>query len=409
MPNRFSYLIVGGGMTAAAAITGIREVDRGGSIGVIASEPHPPYNRPPLSKALWKGTPLNSIWRTADDAAVTFYQGRTASGLDVRNKRVTDDRGVVYDFEKLLLATGCRPRTLPFGKDQIIYFRTVDDYQRLRALAERGNHFAVIGGGFIGSEVAAALAMNGKRVTLIFPDEFIGSQLYPVELARSLNAFYREKGVEVVAGARVTGCESRSGKPVLKVRDVHTGDEREIIADGVVAGIGVQPNVELAEAAGLTVENGIRVDASLRTSNPDIYAAGDVACILNPSLNQWRRVEHEDSANSMGAHAGVAMAGRTVSYEHLPFFYSDMFEMGYEAVGEVDSRLEMVTYWEIPYKRGVIYYLRDGRVRGVLIWDIYGLVDGAKRVIAGTTASQLADPGRRLPWRRDLGVGAPGP
>jgi 3-phenylpropionate/trans-cinnamate dioxygenase ferredoxin reductase component len=397
MSNRYRYLIVGGGMTAAAAITGIREVDRDGSIGVITSEPHPPYNRPPLSKALWKGTPLASIWRTANDAAVTFHQGATAREMDVLNKRVTDDHGIVYDFEKLLLATGCRPRTLSFGEDQIIYFRTVDDYQRLRALAEHGNRFAVIGGGFIGSEIAAALAMNGKKVTLIFRDEFVGSRIYPVELARSLSAFYRERGVEVIAGATVTSCESHLGKPVLNVRDIQTGTEREIIADGIVAGIGVQPNVELAQAAGLTVDNGIRVDASLRTSSPDIYAAGDVASIYNPSLDQWRRVEHEDSANSMGGHAGVAMAGRMVSYDHLPFFYSDIFEMGYEAVGEVDSRLEMVTDWKIPCKEGVVYYLRDGRVRGVLIWNIYGLVDGAKRLIAGTTVAQLADPGRRLP------------
>lgn len=386
-------------MTAAAAITGIREVDRNGSIGVIASEKHPPYNRPPLSKALWKGTPLTSIWRSTHDAAVTFHQGRTALELDVHNKRVTDDHGIAYDYEKLLLATGCRPRTLPFGEDQIIYFRTVDDYQRLRALAEHGDRFAVVGGGFIGSEIAAALALNGKKVTLIFPDEFVGSRIYPVELARSLSEFFRERGVEVIAGTKVTGCESRLGKPVLKVCDVRTGTEREIIVDGVVAGIGVQPNVELAQAAGLIVDNGIRVDASLRTSSPDIYAAGDVASIHNPSLDQWRRVEHEDCANSMGGHAGVAMAGRTVSYDHLPFFYSDIFEMGYEAVGEVDSRLEMVTDWKIPCKEGVVYYLRDGRVRGVLIWNIYGLVDGAKRLIAGTTMTQLADPGRRLPTR----------
>src|SRR5208337_2144064 len=118
--------------------------------------------------------------------------------------------------------------------------------------------------------------------------------------------------------------------------------EREVIANGVIAGIGVVPNVELAQAAGLTVDNGIRVDASLRTSNPDIYAAGDVASFHNPALNQWVRVEHEDNANTMGALAGAAMAGRAISYDHLPFFYSDMFEMGYEAVGEVDSRLEMV-------------------------------------------------------------------
>jgi len=384
-------------MTAAAAIGGIREVDLTGSIGVIASEPHQPYNRPPLSKALWKGAPFDSIWRAATDDTLTFHQGRTARELDVHGKRVTDDQGTVYDFGKLLLATGCRTRTLPFGQDQIIYFRTVDDYQRLRGMSEHGNSFAVIGGGFIGSEIAAALAINGKKVTLIFPDEFVGSRMYPAELAMSLNALYRERGVEVVANAKVTGCQLRAGKSVLTIHDDQTGTEREIVVDGVVAGVGVEPNVELAQAAGLTVDRGIRVDASLLTSNPDIYAAGDVASIFNPALNEWRRVEHEDNANTMGAHAGIAMAGRTVSYAHLPFFYSDIFEMGYEAVGEVDSRLDMITDWKTPCKEGVIYYLKEGRVRGVLVWNLYGLMDGARRLVGSSTPISSSDREGRLP------------
>ena len=396
MPN-YTYVIVGGGMTAAAAVAGIREVDGDGSIGIIAAEPHPPYDRPPLSKALWKDKPLTSIWRKVDGKGVTLHQGRTARALDVRSKIVTDDQGTTYVFDKLLLATGCTPRRLPFGDDQIIYFRTVDDYERLRGLTEHGDRFAVIGGGFIGSEVAAALAMNGKRVTLIFPDEAIGSRMYPPELATFLNALYRGKGVEVLPGTTVTGCESRNGKAVLKVRDVATNREREIIADGVVAGIGVQPNVELAQAAQLTVDNGIRVNASLCTNHPDIFAAGDVASIHDPTLNQWRRVEHEDNANSMGGHAGVAMAGRIVSYDHLPFFYSDLFEMGYEAVGEVDSHLEMVVDWKNPCKEGVVYYLRERRVRGVLLWNVYGMVDGGRRLIASADSFTPADLKGRLP------------
>ncbi len=396
MPS-YKYLIVGGGMTAAAAIGGIREVDLTGSIGVITSEEHPPYNRPPLSKALWKGAPFDSIWRAAADDTLTYHEGRTARELDVHGKRVTDDQGTVYDFEKLLLATGCRTRTLPFGQDQIIYFRTVDDYQRLRSMSEHGDHFAVIGGGFIGSEIAAALAMNGKKVTLIFPDEFVGSRMYPAQLGMSLNALYRERGVEIIANAKVTGCESRAGKSVLTVHDDQTGTQREIVVDGVVAGVGVEPNVELAQAAGLTVDKGIRVDASLRTSNPDIYAAGDVASILNPALNEWRRVEHEDNANTMGAHAGIAMAGRTVSYDHLPFFYSDIFEMGYEAVGEVDSRLDMITDWKTPFSEGVIYYLKEGEVRGVLAWNLYGLMDGARRLVGSSTQIRSSDREGRLP------------
>src|SRR5262249_35335784 len=170
MPN-YTYLIVGGGMTADAAVHGIREVDRGGSIGLLSAEGHLPYNRPPLSKKLWKGEPLESIWRKTENQGVTRHLGRTARHLDPQNNRITDDQGTAYEYGKLLLATGGTPRYLPFGGEQIIYFRTLDDYERLRALTQAGQHFAVIGGGFIGSEVAAALAMNGKKVAMLFPDE----------------------------------------------------------------------------------------------------------------------------------------------------------------------------------------------------------------------------------------------
>ncbi len=396
MPNS-TYLIVGGGMTAAAAIHGIREVDRSGSIGLIGAEPHPPYNRPPLSKGLWKNQRLESIWRKSDDPGVTFHLGRRARYLDPQNKRVTDDQGTVHTFDKLLLATGVTPRRLPFGAEQIIYFRTLDDYQRLRVLTEHGRRFAVIGGGFIGSEVAASLAMNGKEVVLVFPDEGIGSRMFPPDLARFLNDFYRQKGVEILAGASVTGMEGRQDKPTLKIRDAQTRNEQEVMFDGVVAGIGVQPNVELAQAAGLKVENGVRVDASLRCSHPDIYAAGDVASFHNPALDQWLRVEHEDNANTMGGMAGRAMARETVSYDHLPSFYSDLFDLGYEAVGEVDSRLETVADWKEPYREGVIYYLRGGRVRGVLLWNVWEQVDAARRLIVEPGPFGAADLKGRLP------------
>jgi NADPH-dependent 2,4-dienoyl-CoA reductase/sulfur reductase-like enzyme len=380
MPN-YTYLIVGGGMTAASAVEGIREVDRNGSIGVLSADGHPPYNRPPLSKQLWKGKPLDSIWRNTESQGVTLHLGRTVQQLEPKNKRVIDDQGTAYGYGKLLLATGGTPRRLPFGGDQIIYFRTLDDYERLRTLTTK-QHFAVIGGGFIGSEVAAALAMNGKNVMMAFPDAGIGARMFPPDLSAFLNDFYRQKGVEVLTGQRVEGLEARSGRLALKVRSAQGPGEREIMADGVVAGIGIVPNVELAQAAGLEVENGIRVDASLRTSQPDIYAAGDVANFYNPLLDKRLRVEHEDNANTMGQMAGQAMAGRAINYDHLPFFYSDLFELGYEAVGEVDSRLEIVVDWKQPYREGVVYYLRNGRVRGVLLWNVWEQVDAARKLIA---------------------------
>jgi 3-phenylpropionate/trans-cinnamate dioxygenase ferredoxin reductase component len=377
----YTYLIVGGGMAAASAITGIREIDDAGSIGVLTAEPHPPYNRPPLSKWLWRGKPLNSIWRKANSVTVTFHQGRTACALDPRSKQITDDQGAVYQFDKLLLATGSAPRRLPFGGDEIIYYRTLDDYQRVRQLAAQGGTFAIIGAGFIGSEMAAALAMNGTRVTLVLPDDAIGSRLYPAHLAEAVNALFREKGVEVLARTRAVACEARGGKQTLITQDVDSGRERTIIADCVIAGIGVDPNVELARAAGLEVNDGIRVDASLRTSHPDIFAAGDVASIYNAALDTWRRVEHADNANNTGGYAGVAMAGRTVRYEYLPFFYSDLFEVGYEAVGEIDARLEMIEDWRIPDVEGTVTYLRDGRVRGALYWNVYGSIGAGRHAI----------------------------
>ncbi len=396
MPN-YTYLIVGGGMTADAAIGGIREVDPSGSIGMVGVDAHSPYDRPPLSKGLWKGKPLDSIWRKTERQGVAFHLGRQARTLDPQNKRVIDDQGAAYGYGKLLLATGGTARRLPFGGEQIIYFRTVDDYQRLRALATTGQHFAVIGGGFIGSEVAAALAMNGKNVVMAFPEAGIGARMFPLDLATFLNDFYRQKGVEVLPGHLADGLETRGGRAVLKVRDAQGGGEREVAADGVVAGIGIQPNVELAKAAGLQVENGIRVDASLRTSHPDIYAAGDVANFYNPSLDMRLRVEHEDNANTMGRLAGQSMAGRTISYSHLPSFYSDLFELGFEAVGEVDARLETVVDWKVRYREGVVYYLRDGRIRGMLLWNVWDQVDSARKLIAEPGPFRVEDLRGRLP------------
>ncbi|MGH9356161.1 MAG: NAD(P)/FAD-dependent oxidoreductase [Terriglobia bacterium] len=386
------YLIIGGGMTADSAVQGIRKVDASGSIGIISADSHPPYNRPPLSKGLWKGDPIESIWRKTEGPGVELHLGGEASHLNVNDKRVTDSQGTIHTFDKLLLATGGRVRRLDFGGNHIIYFRTVDDYQRLRALAERGKRFAVIGGGFIGWEIAAALAMNGRTVTMLFPDEGIGSRIYPRGLSQFLNTFYREKDVQVLAGETAVALESRGETLVLK-----TQSGRTVEVDGIAAGIGIQPNTELAEAAGLKLGNGIVVDENLQTSHPDIYAAGDVAEFYNPALGKRMRVEHEDNANTMGQAAGEAMAGNATPYHHLPFFYSDLFDLGYEAVGDLDSRLETFSDWKTPQREGVVYYLENGRVRGVLLWNTWGQVDHARKLIAEPGPLKGADLKGRLP------------
>jgi len=390
--THYKYLIIGGGMTADAAVGGIRQLDGEGSIGLIGEEPSPSYDRPPLSKGLWRGDSVEDIWRNTQEQGVDVHLGLMAQVLEPRNRHLTDERGEVYTFEKLLLATGGRPRRLPFGEDRIIYFRTLEDYRKLRTLAEQGRRFAVIGGGFIGSEIAAALAMNGKEVVMLFPKEAIGSHAFPADLARFLNGFYREKGVEVLAGETVSGLETQTKK-----LDVRTSGGQEITVDGVIAGIGIEPDVRLAEGAGLEVGNGIVVDEFLRTSSPDVYAAGDVANFYNPDLDKRLRVEHEDNANTMGLLAGRNMVGAAEPYHHLPFFYSDLFELGYEAVGEVDARLETVADWKDLGREGVVYYLREGQVRGVLLWNVWEQVDAARRLIAEPGPFEADDLKGRLP------------
>lgn len=389
--NEHTYLIVGGGMTAAAAAQAICEVDEAADVAVVSAEANRPYDRPPLSKGLWTGKKtVADIWRELPDG-VSFYPGRRIASLDLGNHEATDSQGDGYRYEKLLLATGGKPRRLPFGGDNIIYYRSLDSYRHLRDLAEANDRFAVIGGGFIGSEIAAALAMQGKQVTMLFPEDGIGARLYPAELSAYLNDYYREHGVEVLPGETVTGLEGEGSDLTLL-----TESGRRIAANGVVAGIGITPNTALAEAAGLDVDDGILVDGSLRASHPDVYAAGDVARFKDQVLGGRRRVEHEDAANSMGAVAGRAMAGQPARYEQTPMYYSDMFDLGYEAVGQLDSRLHSFYDWQEPFQKGVVYYLDGQRLRGVLLWNVWDKVDEARQLLAQDEAVTAADLRGRL-------------
>lgn len=388
----YRYLIVGGGMTADAAVRGIRELDGSRPIGLVGLEADAPYARPPLSKGLWKGEPFESVWRKTAEVGVDLHLGRRVTALDLREKRAVDDRQDVYAFDKLLLATGGTPRRLPFGGEDVTYFRTLEDYRRLRDHAGPGKTFAVIGGGFIGSEVAAALAMQGCKVTMLFPEEGIGARVFPPDLARFLVDYYGEKGVVVRPGEQVTDV-SRKGSQVV----VETKSGLRMTADGVVAGLGIVPNTDLAAAAGLVVEDGIVVDEFLRATDSDVFAAGDVARFRSRALGTMMRVEHEDNALTMGRAAGRAMAGDTSPFEHLPFFYSDLFELGYEAVGELDPRGEVFADWKTLFREGVIYYLSGGRVRGVLLWNTWGQVDAARALIAEPGPFRAANLAGRLP------------
>jgi NADPH-dependent 2,4-dienoyl-CoA reductase/sulfur reductase-like enzyme len=369
-------LIIGGGLAGDAATRGIRELDAEGSIGLISMESAPPYMRPNLSKGLWKGRPIEKIWRKTEERS-ELNLGRKIVQLDLKKKTVQDDKGEEYTYEKLLIATGGSPVHLPFGAGDIIYFRNFEDYQHLRAMADAKENFVVIGGSFIGSEIAAALTMVGKKATLVFPGDAISGNIFPSDLAHFLNDYYREKGVEIITNDSVASV-TREGERLI----VRTGSGRAIETDGIVAGVGIRPNLELAEAAGLKVENGIVVNERLETSLPDIYAAGDAANFYHSALEKRTRVEHEDNAVAMGKLAGRNMAGGSEAYTHVPMFYSDLFELGYEAVGEMSSKMQMVSDWqEAPFKKGVIYYLEEGRVRGVLLWNVWKQVDNARALM----------------------------
>ncbi|HRN68721.1 MAG TPA: FAD-dependent oxidoreductase [Promineifilum sp.] len=371
-----SYLIIGGGMTAAAAAVGIRELDSDGTITMISAETAPPYDRPPLSKKLWSGKRTLEQIVAPLPADVELHLDRRVVAIDPDNRQATDDAGVVYTYDKLLLATGGAPRHLPFGGDAINYYRTVEDYRTLRAEAGHGDSFVVIGGGFIGSEIAAALRSQGNDVTIIFPEDGIGNRLFPPGMPATINEMYRKHGVTVLSDASVVGVEKEGDRTV-----VITGDGQRLSAGRVVAGIGIIPSVELAKAMGLAVDNGVTVDEYLRTARPEIYAAGDVANYPDLILGIHRRVEHADAARAMGRAAGRNMAGANEPYRYLPLFYSDLFELGYEAVGQCDPRLEMVEDWQDVYSRGVVYYLKDGRVCGVLLVDVWDKVDEARALI----------------------------
>lgn len=369
-------MIIGGGMTADSAAKAIRSQDKTGTIGILCEEPVGPYRRPALSKQLWTGASEKTIWLSTEKTGAKLILGRKAVNLDVSSKTVIDENGDEYAFDKLLLATGVEPRKLPFGEDNLIYFRDLSDYNRLRALCDSGDEFIIIGGGFTGSELAAVLAENGKHVTMIFPEDNLGARVFPIDLSCFLSEYYRDHKVTILSGDVPVSVEKHSDRYT-----VSTKNGMKLIADGVVASIGMQPNCELPSSGGIACDNGIIVNEFLQTSEPDIFAAGDAANFYSPGLEKRMRCEHVDNALNMGKCAGKAMAGLSEPYEYLAFAYADMFEMGYRSVGQIDSRMDIHADWTEHCKEGILYYREDGRVRGVLFWNMNKDLDKARNLM----------------------------
>jgi NADPH-dependent 2,4-dienoyl-CoA reductase/sulfur reductase-like enzyme len=377
----FKYVIVGGGVAGASAVDGIREVDKNGTILIICSEPQLPYNRPPLSKGLWLGkTSLADIF--VHDAAfyesmkVTVENGDPAESIDARKKTVICSSRTSYSYDSLLVATGGTPRTFSGGQAGIEYYRYLDDFVSLHKELTPGKTAAVIGGGFIGSEMAVVLSANGIGVTMVFPDPYPCAAVFPPSLGTAVMARFAAAGIRLLPSDKAVSFNVGGNQPVIT-----TAQGETIVSDCIIAGIGILPSTEIAENAGLRCDNGIVVDEQLCTSDHSIFAAGDVARFPCTALGSLIRVEHWDNAVMQGRLAGRNMAGAHDPYTHLPYFFSDLFKFGYEAVGDVNASYEVFEDWITKSEKGVIYYLKDQRCVGVLLLNVWEKCDAAREII----------------------------
>ncbi|NRQ49790.1 NAD(P)/FAD-dependent oxidoreductase [Aeromicrobium stalagmiti] len=382
MDRDYDYLIVGGGMVADTAARGIRERDPDGSIGIVGEESTAPFPRPALSKKLWTDddfTEDDAALNTTDETGAELHLGARVDTIDREGHRVKTSTGDSFGYGRLLLATGGHPRQVPglTPSDRIIYFRTLDHYHRLRAAVADKPRIAVVGGGYIGTEIAAALVQQGCTVTLIHPADVLGAKTFPASIASEVEAMFVDAGVTVHGGAKVEGGSSSPTGVTLQLDDGST-----VEADLAVIGLGIEPAGTLAGRAGLETssDGGIVVDEHLTTADPDVLAAGDVAEYPDRILGR-RRVEHVDNANEMGAAAGRILAGSDETYDHTPLFYSDLFDAWYEAVGTLDASLETVEDEKDDGGR-VVYYLDGDEVVGVLLWKVADGVEPARRVLA---------------------------
>jgi 3-phenylpropionate/trans-cinnamate dioxygenase ferredoxin reductase component len=388
------YLIIGGGLAGASAVKGIREIDKAGSVVLVGSEKHLPYDRPPLSKKLWFGTKkVEEIFIHGNEFYsqnnVELMLGVSVIALDARQKRVTTDSGLKLGYEKLLIATGGAPRKLsiPGGDlDGVCYYRYLDDYLRIRSDATEGRSAVIIGGGFIGSEVAAALNINKIDVTMVFPGEYLVDRVFPENLGRAIQKKFIERGVKILGKDKPVSI-SRNGSRFM----ILTEGGKKLESDVVIVGVGIEPTVKFAEEAGLKTAYGLVVDEYLRTTDPDIYAAGDNALFPYKALGKTTRLEHWDNALNQGAQAGRNMAGANEAYTYMPYFFSDLFDFGYEAVGEISSSLETFADWQKEFETGVIYYLKDGIVVGAMMCNVWEKVDEARELIKSRTAVVTKD------------------
>ncbi|MFW6049111.1 MAG: NAD(P)/FAD-dependent oxidoreductase, partial [Candidatus Bipolaricaulota bacterium] len=374
-----------GGLAGVSAIKGIRERDGEGSILLVTEEANLPYNRPPLSKELLLGKEDVADVFVEDDnfydqEEVAVEMETLITEVNPDEKSIVGEDGISYGYGKLLLATGGYPRKLdiPGGDlEGIIYYRDLEDYKRLHNLIETSKSAIVVGGGFIGSEIAAALNLNDLNVTMVFPESYLLEKIFPKELARSVQRVYEDRGVKILSGKLPEEITKSDGGYTLRTEDGVTSR-----GDMVIAGIGINPAVDLCKEGNFDVFEGIEVDEHLQTSCPDVFAAGDNAYFPYAALEDCVRVEHWDNALNQGKIAGRNMAGADEPYDYIPYFYSDLYDFGFEALGDVQAHLDTLIDWKEEGKEGVAYYLSDdGKVRGVLLLGVWGKKGHARKLI----------------------------
>jgi NADPH-dependent 2,4-dienoyl-CoA reductase/sulfur reductase-like enzyme len=401
VPGQPAYVIVGASLAGAKAAETLREEGFDGALILIGTEDERPYERPPLSKAYLLGKePRDSIFVHAEDwypaHDIDLRRGVTATSIDRPGRRVRLAGGESVPYDRLLITTGASPRRLniPGGDlDGVLYLRTVGDSERLGAALRGGGSVVIAGGGWIGLETAAAAREYGCEVTIVEPESGVLQRSLGPEVGEVFADLHRSHGVTFRFGEGLSEVTGSAGK----VTGAVTSSGGELPADIVIIAIGVVPNAGLAAEAGLEVDNGIVVDDTLRTSDPDIFAAGDVANALNPLLGRRIRVEHWANALNSGPAAARSMLGQAVSYDRVPYFYSDQYDLGMEAAGLPEPG----TYDEVVYRGDkeslefIAFWLADGAVvagMNVNVWDVNDDIQALIRSETLIDPDRLADP-----------------
>ncbi|MGI8665046.1 MAG: NAD(P)/FAD-dependent oxidoreductase [Jatrophihabitans sp.] len=405
MSSSETFVIVGASLAGAKAAEALRARGFDGRLVLIGAEPHLPYERPALSKgSLAASTDREKVfvhpegWYGEHD--VELRLGQEVTRLDRAGHRVELADGSVLDYHKLLLATGASPRTLDVPgatADGVHYLRTIDDSEALRELLGGLGRLVVIGAGWIGLEVAAAARQAGVEVSVVETADLPLLRVLGPEVAQVFADVHREHGVRFHFGATLAEILTEAGR----VSGVQLGDGTVIESDAVLVAVGAAPNSDLAEAAGLAVDNGILVDAALRTSDPDVFAAGDVANALHPLLGKRIRVEHWANALNQPATVAAGMRGEQAEYENLPYFYTDQYDLGMEYVGYVEpAGYDRVVFrGDLAGREFIAFWLSDNRLlagMNVNVWDVTDPIKALVRSGAQLDPEQLADPGRDL-------------